>query len=170
MLIHPAWYHRQFTTDETVTLTGAQPTQIEYLVRSELVTPAQPASRRGVSRKYDLHNCIEIAVAIELLASGIPARDIHVALVQLRQQWGRVLEGNHDETQGPAEILLVHRAPLSGLRRSSDLSIEIVPVGRPLLILAKSRVIHACVPLETIVRNVLSKVFALEQWKDSRPT
>ena len=170
MVIPASWYNLRFETDEAVAITGATRPQIEHLVRSELVVAAQPASRRGVSRQYDLHNLIEIAVASELFERGLPPRDTLAALLKLRDQWARVLRNKYSEDEGPAEILIVYRKPLSSIGGpSAQLNIEIVAVRKQLLLIAKDLVIEKSLPLEAIVRNIISKVAAYEQWKASRP-
>ena len=70
-----------FTTDQAVHLTAAQAPQIDYFVRvAKIITPVQPASRRGVSHRYDLKNLIEITVSVLMLNSGIHATQIGAAL------------------------------------------------------------------------------------------
>jgi hypothetical protein len=75
-----------FNTEQAVALTGATASQIDYFVRvAGIIDPAEPASRRGVPRRYDLWDLIEIRVAVVMLTAGIEAQEIGQALAVLRK-------------------------------------------------------------------------------------
>lgn len=73
-----------FDADTFSARTGAPTTQIEYLVRAGILEPAVPASRRGVSRKYNVRNLFEAAVAIELINAGVLAKDVRKAVAEAK--------------------------------------------------------------------------------------
>lgn len=165
-MFNPAWLSLLFDADDAALLTGAKLPQIEYFVRTELIQPAQRAIRRGVSRRYDLKNLIEIAVAAEMLESGIPAVEIGRAFGELRGNWD-LLFGDPAQREKTA-VLAITVMPLTSIKRSPH---ALVQIGPPAMLTAYAQaVVRVAVPLEAIVRNVESKIWALEQWKASRPS
>lgn|GEM_PF-5002269 len=76
-----------YTSEEARSLTGAKPPQIEHLVRTGVVRPAQEAIRRGMSRRYSLNNVAEIAIAVQLVDMGIPVRTVALVLERVRGAW-----------------------------------------------------------------------------------
>jgi hypothetical protein len=158
-----------FEANEAQFITAAKGVQIDYFIRQELIAPARPASRRGVSRAYNAQNLIEIAVAVELLESGIPATEIAAALTKVRERWGDLSDNekmNRDEY-----VLTIYRYALSAPAATSaapSVSVDIGPI-RLLSRMAETLVLRANLPLRTIFRNIESRILALNAWKASRP-
>lgn len=164
-MFNPAWHTTHWDADVAVSLTGPTPSQLEYFVRQGLIVPAQPASRRGVSRRYDLKNLIEMAVATEMLASGLPVGEIGRALAELRGNWALVF-GDAGE-RARAAVLLVTVSPMTAIRPDPHPLVQVGPVK--MLTAYAHSVTRVAVPIEAIVRNICGRIFALEQWQASKP-
>ena len=95
-----------YTSEQASSLTGAKPPQIEHLVRTGAVRPAQEALRRGMSRRYSLNNLAEIAIAIKLVEMGMPVRAAGLVMERVRNAW-RVLA--NAEQRARASVLLLTR-------------------------------------------------------------
>jgi hypothetical protein len=97
---------RTYTSEEASLLTGAKPAQIEHLVRTGAVRPAQEALRRGMSRHYSLNNLAEIAIAVQLVEVGMPVRAAGLLMERVRGAW-HVLADAHQRAR--ASVLLLTR-------------------------------------------------------------
>jgi hypothetical protein len=63
-----------YSSEDVARHTGATPTQIEHYCRVGIVVPAEKAPRRGMSRRFDFANLVQIAIARRLAnALGTPA-------------------------------------------------------------------------------------------------
>lgn len=67
---------QRFDIHEAVKRTGATLRQIDHLVSVGLVTPAEAAPRRGMSRTFTIGSLRYIAVAARLLSWGVEVSDI----------------------------------------------------------------------------------------------
>ena len=97
---------RTYTSDEASVLTSAKPAQIEHLVRTGAVRPAQEARRRGMSRGYSLNNLAEITIAAQLVEMGMPVRAAGLVIERVRGAW-HVLA--HAQQRARASVLLLTR-------------------------------------------------------------
>ena len=109
-----------FDIRETVQATGATQRQIEHLVERKMVNPADPAPRRGVSRRYTWVQLWYIAVAVRLLNLGVEMPEVR-KMIGTDQPVNRTLGFNksfvehvwdqlHDPEQASrVEVLLVFR-------------------------------------------------------------
>lgn len=112
-----------FKVDAFCQRIGAQPTKVEYLVRAGILRPAEVASRRGVSRKYNLRNLAEAMVGIELIEAGILADDVREAVSTMtdEENWPRLCDPTRRDD---VSLLVVQR--LSGMTRA-PVSIHLSP-------------------------------------------
>ena len=101
--------------------------QIDVFVRVGLIEPSHEASRRGVSRRYDLRRVFEIAVAGELLAAGITVVQINGALRVLRQEW---LHLCNPKTRRSVGVLVLWRTPNDRRQTPATVSPRIGPAKR----------------------------------------
>ena len=86
MSTSPAQRHL-YATDEAARLTDATPRQIDHAVGTGLIQPAEEAPRRGMSRKFDFNNLVEIALVARLYWMGVSPSNISALLKTVRQQW-----------------------------------------------------------------------------------
>lgn len=137
---------RTFTAAEASVLCAAAPARIEYFVRTQLVTPAVEASRRGVSRRYDSQNLIEIAVAGELQDAGINVFQIDAALDKLRAS----LKKRADVT-----ILALLRSPADHhIGKAPTLTVQIGDMELLETAINAGYAIHVAVPVAWMVKQL----------------
>jgi hypothetical protein len=140
-----------FTTADAVQFTHATAAQVDYFVRvAKIIVPAKPASRRGVSHGFDFRNLVEIRVAVEMLNCGIQAKQIALALEELRQHWS--LLRDFSVSREKAAVLAVFRSFREPTRPPS---IQIGPAD--MLREFAQFVIHVSVPLPWIVNELEAK-------------
>ncbi len=106
-----------YSVGEAARATGATRAQVEYLVKQGLVTPAEDAPQRGVSRMYTRRQLPYIAVAAQLLSGGVELDHIKTMIGTDRPAPGakqsvidfRWRELQHPERGKGSEFLVVSR-------------------------------------------------------------
>jgi hypothetical protein len=94
-----------YTTTEARTLGGVTVAQLEHLVRTGAVVPADYGHRgRGCSRKFSAVNLVQIAVAADLLAHGVPVR-----VIRLTSESLRTVLSNHTPAELKQRVLIIER-------------------------------------------------------------
>jgi DNA-binding transcriptional MerR regulator len=121
--------------------------QFHYFIRTGLITPRVPASRRGISRRYDARNPLELSIAGELLNAGVSAVDIGRALRCVDENWDTIA---HRETRNDAGILALLRH-----RRSTKPPIpQLVPMKDLGPLVNTGQTIVAAIPLAHLARTI----------------
>ena len=88
--------------------------------------PAQPASKRGVSRQFDLKNLVEIFAASELIGVGVRGELVADAMGKLREVWPTLA---NKETRSERPILALVRLSGMPMQPVSPMLLSIPSVG-----------------------------------------
>ena len=143
---------RTFTAAEASALCAAAPARIEYFCRTQLITPAVEASRRGVSRRYSFENLIEIAVAGELQDAGIDVWMIHKALDELRKHWPKLR--NERRREGLAVLALLRSAADHVVAKAPSLMVQIGTTDLLTTAISVGYAIHVAIPVAWMIKQL----------------
>lgn len=136
-----------FDAHQAAKLLDVPPAQIDYFIRTGLITPRVPASRRGVSRRYDARNFLELSVASELLDAGVQAIEIGRALRCVHEHWDTIARR---ETRKDAAILALMR-----LRRTKKAPIaQLVPASELGVLVDAGYTVVAAIPIAHFARTI----------------
>ena len=138
---------RTFDASEAIALVATTATQLDYLARVGLIQPRVPASRRGVSRKFDARNLLELATAAELIDAGISVVDVKRALDCIAENWTRVIDRRQKDL-----VLGLFRLARSPKR--TDPLPQLVPAKDLGELANTGYTIVAAVPISNFVRTI----------------
>ncbi len=149
-----------FTGAEAARLTAALETQIHHLVRCGVVTPVQPAIRRGISAKFSPKNLVEITVGAELLNAGISTVMVNnaVRLVSKRGNWLRLCDP--DSRDSVAVLVLLKMLG----NKNAPVTMHLFPVADIGDLCNTGYTILAAVPVGYIMRTIEKSFSAEDLW------
>jgi hypothetical protein len=139
-----------FIANEVATIAAGTVNQVEHLVQIGAVRPAQPALRRGMHRKYDALNLVEVAVGLEAINNEVPGPLVVklVAAIRNPEYWAKL--ANTPMRDDTAVLVLMR---MTG-RKSTEPTVHLFQATEVGEICNTGYTIIVGVPIANIIRRV----------------